>query len=575
MAKQKKFVATAADPITVGLYHATTPQRLFGMFKLKRIALSTKAFEEGGPDEIHQGRKSRKFYLSLSRERNGGYAKREDSKVCIVFNDRALHARYQIRPVDYWGPNFKKAARESTDPSMRKQGEFQQESEDRLVTDSANLPFSSRLVKSIHVLAKGSSRRSAVITLQALAAIKERFGDQLADIPVFVYDNATQYHAMNIRKAQQLTTLDVNAVLKAERDHTGDNESVTLEYKESAYIERDIASLLTFVEQVREVLAGTRDRLPDLFAYEYDPMSASRNISIIAQNINTINPETAAPAREALQQLAGIMRRLKISKLSQLFLHLKESIDKAYTESSKKSPEDVTLEFVKKFVKENVLNIVTVLNDDESGFTIFSKLQDDDLNFTLVHAEVSGGSASVRMIPVPDNVFEEFDWIEEDDIEAMASDNGMEVSDFKAMGRRRGRDRAWLVSELANRFGYDNFDSYPRTMSELEARMRYMKGSDVFDGIDYDVVASKAPLVICKLFPEQARDFVETLSLDLKANGAGMSEQEARRSYMRKTLRIDVSKLSRQRSYASTQPIHQDIAQAHAGTASVYFVRVH
>lgn len=160
------------------LFHYTGIHSLLSILNTKEFHLTGIS----GADAL-EGYEDYRFYLSTQRSPLGSYG--QGLRVCIVLDRDWLKSRYVVRPVDYWGRNFRLA-----DPK-RFEMEDRVFSKDRIM----KLPSSpSQLIKEVHV-AIGDMTDWPRMVRQALIETKK------AKIALYVYDDVKDMKLIDRRRA--------------------------------------------------------------------------------------------------------------------------------------------------------------------------------------------------------------------------------------------------------------------------------------------------------------------------------------------------------------------------------------
>ena len=182
------------------LYHATYVEYAHLILKDNKFRL-TFSGATGSEDVISHGKY---FYLSTSRTKYGRYAGGSDfdkpgssvSYNCtMVLDGQKLAYNEKIKPVDYWGPEFAKAGRES--------GVSSDETEDRLVSNKPEIKNASKYIKEIHCYIRpekelGQDRYYTFI--RECGNLNKEAGK--LNIPIYFYKDASAYKTQNKTKAE-------------------------------------------------------------------------------------------------------------------------------------------------------------------------------------------------------------------------------------------------------------------------------------------------------------------------------------------------------------------------------------
>ena len=125
------------------VYHNTHIDNCLDILKTNRFELTTMLGT--GSDKFSD----KFYYMSFSRVKFGGYAYTlpDNNIVTLILDGSRFNQRYKAGPVDYWGPEFKKAGREqSIELGMR-----QDENEERIFTDDPFIPNAKKYIFGIQI----------------------------------------------------------------------------------------------------------------------------------------------------------------------------------------------------------------------------------------------------------------------------------------------------------------------------------------------------------------------------------------------------------------------------------------
>ena len=187
MIKLKTLLTEALDD----LYHSTDLFGLIGILKDNSIKL---AFGRGSNAE-EPSMKDKHFYLSMSRQKVGNYARGTTSSdklypdiihIVLHMDAKALSHNYKIHSVDYW-----------------QWGRDKSEQEDRLISDKQKIGPATRYIKSINIYVpkKGIQNEKQKSYLHKI----DRFAKK-RQIPTFYYDDVNYF--MQLRHSG--ATKDIN-----------------------------------------------------------------------------------------------------------------------------------------------------------------------------------------------------------------------------------------------------------------------------------------------------------------------------------------------------------------------------
>ena len=170
------------------LYHKTTIYNLALIVNSNKFVLSPAVANESE----QQFNRKELFYLSLSRSRTGD-ATIIDShlSVLLVIDGQKLGSSYTIRPVDYWGEEYRKLGKN--------------EMEDRVFSDKQSIPKALSYIKEVHINVNREllDMRGKRLLKTLLISLKRR------KINVYVYDDKNAAVLLNKRKAIDVRTLNL------------------------------------------------------------------------------------------------------------------------------------------------------------------------------------------------------------------------------------------------------------------------------------------------------------------------------------------------------------------------------
>ena len=187
------------DQVTAGisdvLYHYTSIENTLSVLKNNQFKLTVALNSD---DTLKPQQKF--YYLSTTRSKIGSYhiGSAGYFGVLLKLNGRKLHQNYTGTPVDYWGPDFRKAA-----PSKN-------EMEDRVWSDKPFIESATKYIDEIHVYFGGASRDASEYDRKKLASLVS-----LADkkqIPLYVYTSRKAAELLDKRHATPVEELDLLSV---------------------------------------------------------------------------------------------------------------------------------------------------------------------------------------------------------------------------------------------------------------------------------------------------------------------------------------------------------------------------
>lgn len=194
-----RLISLSASPVLYHLLHADTA---ISILHTDKIILSASAGTQAELD-LHVEH----YYLSMTRHNLGRYSVTGASANNVILNldGTRLSERYKIKPVDYWGESFRKAAH----------GDY--EAEDRLLSEHPFIPKASKYITSIRLMVgaddgpswkKRDSNQNRRIRKLLLLAKKR-------NIPIRLYDDRTAFLLDDKRKALDWQTLNLKSPEKA------------------------------------------------------------------------------------------------------------------------------------------------------------------------------------------------------------------------------------------------------------------------------------------------------------------------------------------------------------------------
>jgi hypothetical protein len=444
--------ALAYAPETIGTYHATNVTTLYKILKGNKILLSTQAFGRGGANADGMNSKYA-FYLSLSRERYGGYAFANNKLVTLVLDERKLKAAYKIVPYDYWGSDMKKEARrsraENRDPdSLRRNTE----SEDRLMSNHASIP-ASKYVKSIHVLLRPSEHQS-IAEQRCLFRIKQMFPNTV----IHTYTSRQRFQVLDVTKSVPLSELDI-----ADHVDEPDDQFAYDPDKERSSSSRDT---LEFVEQAIDLLRGRRTEVPTLVSKHYNESDLIRVIDVGFHNYSADHGNDQLDA--AMEKLARMMAKRNIRSTAELVARLRAQ-SKLLT---RPSVDDVVVPAIKSWFTRNGNKKSEKVNGDENECNVI-----EDNQFIHMDAQLNG-KVRVYRTEIPTDVLREHNWV---DVAKLAEALDRSEAEIRSESVGSRYDRMNLLQAIGFTEGYENLDGYPLEMSKQEFVIRYVPADEAYD----------------------------------------------------------------------------------------------
>lgn len=194
-----RLISLSASPILYHILHADTA---ISVLETNKFTLSASA---GTSAELDLHREH--YYMSMTRHNLGRYSVTgaSSNNVILNLNGTLLGQRYKIKPLDYWGESFRKAAR----------GDY--EAEDRLLSDKPTVPNASKYITSIRAMIGEDDGPSWKIRdsnanrriRKLLLAAKKR------NIPVRLYKDRQAFLMDDARKAVDWRSLNLKSPEKA------------------------------------------------------------------------------------------------------------------------------------------------------------------------------------------------------------------------------------------------------------------------------------------------------------------------------------------------------------------------
>ena len=163
------------------VYHFTTLGALWKIFKDDRLYLSS-ALEKSS-DDID---KNKKFFLSLTRQRNGELGYSSNREVRITLDGDKLNQRFSGRSFDYWGDSMGKQFyyRDMRDNGRKDTTQSRTENEDRILYNKPYIDGFKEYVTRIDILADKNSIEKEMPYLIRLAHTKY----------IYIYNNKKDFN---------------------------------------------------------------------------------------------------------------------------------------------------------------------------------------------------------------------------------------------------------------------------------------------------------------------------------------------------------------------------------------------
>lgn len=170
------------------LYHKTSTGALATILSENKFVLSPAPANESE----QQFGQNEHYYLSMARLKTGSATLLDShTSVMLVLDGERLGSRYKIRPVDYWGPEYRELGKN--------------EMEDRLFTNKSEIPRAKSYIKEIHILINNDlmdDRYRKRLKPLFVSLIKSK-------IPFYVYTDRKAAGLLQKRKAVKPTEIDL------------------------------------------------------------------------------------------------------------------------------------------------------------------------------------------------------------------------------------------------------------------------------------------------------------------------------------------------------------------------------
>jgi hypothetical protein len=207
------------------VYHSTSIFKLNQILKTNKFNLSTD-LGTGADADLDKNR-NKFFYFSTTRHKLGGFSlDPNDGSVMLVLDGRALGNNLSGKPVDYWGPEFRKI-----DPRKA-------EAEDRIFHTKPQIDNARKYIKEIHILVpEGFSwnwqddARNREIRNIWKQALQQK-------IQIFFYDDKKSYVVQNKKRAIKVDPLQLKATEKQDFGKTFAHSNYFKHWEEMFYIDK-------------------------------------------------------------------------------------------------------------------------------------------------------------------------------------------------------------------------------------------------------------------------------------------------------------------------------------------------
>jgi hypothetical protein len=172
-----------AEGISDVVYHGTDIHSAFKILNNNEFRLSTTM---GTPAET--GINNKYYYLSTTRSVLGAYHRDPHGMgVLMQLNGKKLGNNYKAKPVDYWGPDFRKIQPDKN------------EMEDRVFSDSHTIDNATKYIDAVHFYVDTNVMDAKNVRLPVFR--KAYMEAKKNGIPVFVYDNRKSFLTLNTKDA--------------------------------------------------------------------------------------------------------------------------------------------------------------------------------------------------------------------------------------------------------------------------------------------------------------------------------------------------------------------------------------
>lgn len=196
MIKFNEFAEILSEGLSDVLYHFTSEHRLIDIINQDKFILTASVGTQAERGLELSTKNQKLYYLSTSRSRQGDYALNNIKGVFLELDGRELGYKYEGAPVDYWGREFRKV-------NPRKH-----EMEDRLYSNDPEIPNAHKYIKSISILVEPKPDEKLkeddwlewMSNLRELARTVIPYSEKY-DIPVYLYDNASDFYTGNKKKS--------------------------------------------------------------------------------------------------------------------------------------------------------------------------------------------------------------------------------------------------------------------------------------------------------------------------------------------------------------------------------------
>jgi hypothetical protein len=280
------------------LFHATNLGNVLSMVKENSLALTTGIGTES--DGI-LGKKL--YYLSMSRTRLGRYHAQDTQagSTLITLNGDLLNQRYQTKPVDYWGEEYRN----------HRKGAY--EEEDRLFSNSPTIPNANKYIKNIDVLMPIDELKIRKIQVRELLKLCH-----INKISCFIYENPKDWLIGNRLKAMKINISGLAPNVDDEKKEVWDKYSEMrgnttkdmylnkyLKFRRRSYV-RDAVELY-YKKSLKELSPSA-----DTFARKISRDWVHEMFSVFSSEVH--NERSNAPAdRKSLNALIKILLKNKIN----------------------------------------------------------------------------------------------------------------------------------------------------------------------------------------------------------------------------------------------------------------------
>lgn len=304
------------EGLTSVLYHGLTIYNLAAQLKSNK-AMTSPAFTN--PSDFQRNKK-RLYFISTARTMQSRYFDMMGTGYAIVTLDgRKLGYRYKGAAVDYWGGEFRKAAK----------GAYEQE--DRLFTDEPFIENWKSYITAIRVMAEPAEKvwhKPRERDLQTIAYIEKQA--KAAGIPFAIFTNRAEFHKPRSTKFYK----SVDEVRAFYKRKDVEIEPAGPKYKRSDrkpdYVKtvEDFLKVVSLFEHGKLASASKtlRGRFRQTFRYMGNRLSDSW--TVFQNDVGSISKDLEY--RELYNQVGKAIRRNRMHSLKELVLAVAKAANEAW-----------------------------------------------------------------------------------------------------------------------------------------------------------------------------------------------------------------------------------------------------